>query len=281
MASQDKRWWREPLVHFVGIGAVLFAADLVLNPPPVDSGVPTIEVTQELVDALGMAWDDKTGRPLSEAEQRAVLDSWIRSEALYREAVRLGLDRGDTIVRRRLVQKMEFLLEGSLRPRAPDEGELEAWFDEHAGDYTLPARTSFVHQYYSRSRRGDGTDAAASAALEQLVGAGPQPGPASGSADPFMGPKAQSGVTERQIEREFGSAFAASVIDQAPGSWMGPVRSSYGSHLVYVTDRQRERPASLDEQRAEALAAWRAEDLEVQLRDQVDGIVTRYSVEGS
>ena len=154
MGTETRPWWRQPLVHFLALGAVLFAVDLVLNPPePPVPGEDRIVVSPEIEETLRRAWSEQNGRGLTEAERAAVMTTWLRNEALVREARRLGLEHGDTIIRRRLIQKMEFLLEGRVDVPDPDDATLEAWFTAHASDYTEPARATFVHRFFSRSRR--------------------------------------------------------------------------------------------------------------------------------
>lgn len=263
---------KEPLVHFLVIGAGLFAVDAAWNPParPADA---SIVVSAETERALEQAWDDQSGRPLSDEERRAVIAAWVRNEALYREALRLELDRGDAIVRRRLVQKMEFLVDGRLDAVDPDDAALRSWFAERAEDYVEPARASFVHRFFSRTRRGDAAFADAAAALDRLADAGPE---APVDADPFVGPPSLTSATRSRIHRDFGDGFATAVVEQAPGRWAGPFASSHGFHLVYVLDHQDEAPARFEDRRREVLEDWRDQERERQRRAAIDAIVARY-----
>lgn len=255
MSAAPVVWWREPLVWFLGVGALLFAVDLALNPPPAnDDTPPPIAVSPEVEEALARAWDEKKGRPLHPDERLAVLTNWVRNEALVREATRLGLDRGDAIIRRRLVQKMEFLVDGQVEVIDPEPAALEAWFAAHADDYVEPASTGLRHHFFSRSRRGEDAHPDAVEAHAALRGAGPD---APFAADPFAGPRALTAASRSRLNRDFGGDFAVEVQALEAGVWSGPVRSSYGWHVLFVTAQNPPRAAAFDDVRATVLSDWR------------------------
>ena len=274
MSPPPSAWWREPFVAFLMIGAALFAVDLALNPPSDrDGAVVPVQVSPEVEAALERAWDEKKGRSLNEDERTAVLATWVRNEALVREATRLGLDQGDAIIRRRLVQKMEFLVDGQLDVVDPEPAALAAWFAEHADDYTEPAAVSFRHHFFSRSRRGDAAQGDALAALAAL---GADGGDAAVAADPFAGPRSMTLATRSRVQRDFGGDFAAAITAVPAGAWSGPVRSSYGWHLVQVSEQRPARPAELHDRRAAALSDWRDAE-RARLRDRaIAEIVSRH-----
>lgn len=275
------RWWRQPLVHFLGVGALLFVVDLRLNPPADSDAPPQIEATQELRGALQTAWSQQHGKPLSDAELSKLVEGWTRDEALYREALRLGLDRGDTIVRRRLVQKLEFLLKSTIQVDDPGDEALEAWFLAHADDYRQPTRTSFTHLYFSRARRGEAAHGDAAQALAR-VGSDPSVDPGTAPpADPFMGPAQLTLATQARVNRDFGGAFAAALSELEVGAWAGPIESSYGHHLVHVSERQAARPARLEERRAEVLTDWHEQARKDKIQEAIAAIVARHARGGS
>jgi hypothetical protein len=223
-----RRWWREPLLHFLLIGGALYALDASRSRPEAPAVEPIV-----------------VGPALAGAAPDAV-KQFVEEEALYREALRLGLDRGDLIVRRRLVQKMEFLLDDMAAPAPPTDADLQAWLAAHPERYRTPRRVTLEHVYFSKDRRGAQAEADARAALAA---------PEQATGDPFMGGRRLERRTEQDLARELGSAFAAAAIQLEPGAgWQGPIASSFGFHLVRVVEVTPETPATLDEVRARLVA---------------------------
>src|SRR5262245_9650785 len=136
---------REPVLHFAVLGAAIFAVYRAVAPPA--RPTTTIVLTEAMVDGLRQDYLRRTGTPPSPEEATALIDRFVDSEVLYREALALGLDRGDIIVRRRLVQKMEFLTEGLEPIDAPTDRELQAYLDAHAARYAQPARVALTHVF--------------------------------------------------------------------------------------------------------------------------------------
>jgi hypothetical protein len=158
---------------------------------------------------------------------------FVREEVLYREALALGLDRDDLVVRRRLVQKMEML---ALRDGpGVSEPDLMDHYLAHRADYALPESVSFRHVFFSAAARGADAHAAAGAALGDLRDCGADG--VSGLGDPPPVPPEVSDWTRPMVEARFGEGFAVSVFEADPGGWRGPVASAYGYHLVLVTRR--------------------------------------------
>ena len=172
-------------------------------------------------------------RPPTAAESDRFVADFVREEVLYREALALGLDRDDLVVRRRLVQKMEML---ALRD-GPEisESDLMDHYLAHRADYTLPESVSFRHVFFSAAIRGADARTAAGDALRDVRVSGVSG--ASGLGDPPPMPPEVSDWTRPMVEARFGADFAASVFGAAPDRWSGPVASPYGYHLVYVTRR--------------------------------------------
>jgi len=172
-------------------------------------------------------------RPPTAAESDRSLADYVREEILYREALALGLDRDDLVVRRRLVQKMEML---ALRDRPEiSESDLMDHYLAHRADYSLPESVSFRHVFFSTAARGAGARATAEAALGDVRGGGTRDG--SGLGDPPPVPAEVSDWTRPMVEGRFGTEFAAAVFETGLGGWSGPVASAYGYHLVLVISR--------------------------------------------
>ena len=240
---------REPLFHFVVLGTVLFVVDSLLGESDAYPNL-RIDVTTEDIRHLGNLWQRTWSRPPSEEELRGLIEQHIREEVLYREAVALDLDRDDTIVRRRLVQKLEFLSEDLTNPETLTDAELQTWHQVHSDDYRDPERLSFVQVYFSRDRRGEAAREDAAQALLALTEAGASSVKAGRElGDPSLLQYDYVEQSPADVARHLGAAFAEAVTDLPAGGWRGPVESSLGIHLVYIVSRKESRLRTLDEVR--------------------------------
>ncbi|MGH6898853.1 MAG: peptidyl-prolyl cis-trans isomerase [Geminicoccaceae bacterium] len=265
MRSEKPGWpigrlLREPLVHFVVVGVVLFGAYGVLQPnPQSDEGTQRIEITMDDLRQLAVVWLAQ-GRPAPTPQQmRALVQQKITSEVLYREAVALGLDQDDEIIKRRLAQKMDFLVADVAAMVPPSAAELETWFDRNASEFALPPHVSFRHLYFSFDRRGDGTQDAAAAGLARIGGLPADAPEASAIADPFMFRNYYGDATPEQMAKEFGPGFAEALFQLQPGSWQGPIESGYGWHLIWIDSLDASRIPTFEEVKPRVLEAWQAE----------------------
>ena len=253
---------REPLLHFVVIGAVLFAVTALREQRAEHS---EIRITAGEVEQLAKFWETQAQRKPTAEELQVLIDERVDEEVLAREAVRLGLDREDVIVRRRLAQKMAFVSDDLAIVAEPSEAELREYFAAHRESYTTPDLYALRHVYFNPDRH-TAVDADAQRALRRLArGANPDE-----VGDPFMLPRELADVSRGDILRDFGSVFADAVTGSAPGTWNGPVRSPFGVHLVkleshtprsaanFADVRARVREAYLQQKQREANAALRA-----------------------
>ncbi len=226
------RLLREPLVHFVLGGATLFAVTQALAPASV-SALPPDRIVGSTADLnrIVSAWTAQSGTPPPPRIMEALVAQDLREEILAREAVALGLDKGDPIVRRRLAQRMNFLAADIATLQEPSDATLRDWYAVNSARFAELPRVSFRHLYFSFDRDQSARDDAA-AALRHLRQTPVDT--ASADADPFMFRDTYAERTSEQIGREFGAGFAGAVLTLAPGGWRGPVRSGYGWHLVRV-----------------------------------------------
>ena len=216
----------DPLLVCVVIGALIFAADAWLGDNTSDR---TIEVTSAQVERLASLWEMQMGRAPSDTELDALVDDFIREEVLVREAVRLGLDHDDTIIRRRLAQKLSFLSDNLAVLEPATEEALRAYFAANTTRYATPAVMTFSHVFFSPERRQDAASDAA-AALERF-----QPDAWRQTGDPFMLGRTYTHASHSRIARDFGEAFLSAIQElPARGQWQGPVESAYGFHLLRV-----------------------------------------------
>jgi hypothetical protein len=221
------RLLREPLLHFLLLGGVLFVIFGRGGPEPPAGGteiVVTPADIQRIAAGFGATWQ----RPPSKDELQGAINDYIREEVLYRAGISLGLDKDDTIVRRRIRQKMDFFLEDTVGE--PDGAELRAFFDANANKFRVEPRISFRHVFLSSKRTNPEADA--EALLPQLVASGPN---VEGGGDPLLLPETFGLMPLSQIDAQFGEGFARELSKLEPGHWAGPLKSAYGFHLVFVT----------------------------------------------
>lgn len=243
-----RAWRAHPLLRFVLLGTALFALDRWRSPPrPPPASGQDIVLSRDFVAGLRAGLWRVRGREPSEADLAARLAEHVRDEALYRSALARGLDRGDGIIRRRLVQKATYLLEAESEPAAPDEATLRAWVAAHPERYQTGARMDLEHRFFSADRRG--ARAAAEAAEALSSGA---------EGDPFLRGGRYTGATTAELAGVFGEDFAAAVTALPVGGWRGPIASALGQHLVRVTARRAGGPAPFAAVREAAAREWMA-----------------------
>jgi peptidyl-prolyl cis-trans isomerase C len=251
------RLLREPLVHFVIVGVLLFGAYQVANDDPeasVDSRL--IEVTPDDVRQLAVSWLAQ-GRSLPTSDQlRSLVDQKVTEEILFREALVLGLDRDDQIIKRRLAQKMDFLAADLAAMQEPTRAELAEWFSKNSDRFVLPPHANFRHLYFSPDKRGDGARAAAEDALDQIAGKSPDSTEVASIADPFMFKSYYGDATPEQLAKEFGPQFAETLFTREPRAWHGPVQSGYGWHLLWIESVEPGRVPAFEEVEPSVKSAW-------------------------
>ena len=255
--SRVRRWLSEPLLHFLVIGGALFAIYGALNPQTAaPSQANQIRLTREDLRQMTMVWAAKWQRPPTPEEMHSLIENKIRDEILYRESLALGLDQNDTIVRRRLAQKMEFLAEDTSAIGDPSTAELKAWFEQNRSNFALPGRISFRHVYFSPDQRGLGVRDAAVDALEKLVDKPADSPVAADIGDRFMFQDYYADRAPEQVASVFGTAFAQSLSGLKPGAWLGPIESGLGWHLVFVDSITPGRVPMFEEMEPEVKAEW-------------------------
>jgi peptidyl-prolyl cis-trans isomerase C len=232
--SRLLRWLREPLLHFLLIGAALFAIYYWRHPIAVNANNShRIELTNDDLRQLEISWVAQWQRPPTDDEMRSLVEEKVCEEILYREALALGFDRGDTIVRRRMAQKMEFLSDDVSALRDPTPEELKTWYAQDGSVFAQPARISFRHIYFSPDKRGRQAQAAAESAFQKIANKGDATEPAP-LGDRFMFQDYYRDSTADQVANVFGNRFADAVLKIEPGAWSNPIASGFGWHIVWV-----------------------------------------------
>ncbi len=244
---------REPLVHFLFLGAGIFFLSALVGES--DDPPDQIVVSVGQIDRLAETWQRTWQRPPTQTELEGLVEDHIREEILYREAIALGLDRDDSIIRRRLRQKMEFLPQDLVEQIEPTDAELRTYLRENADAYQVETRVSFQHIYLNLERRGTAAEGDARRLLADLKASGGPVEPAVLS-DPILLPYDLESLSESEVARLFGQEFASRLIEIAPGGWTGPLGSSYGLHLVRVGERWPARVPGLSEVRKAVKRDW-------------------------
>jgi hypothetical protein len=238
---------REPFFQFVALGALLFAVSEYLE---ARANFARIEISRAQVEGITNNYRLQYGASPTPEQLNELVDQFVKEEVFYHEALRLKLDRDDEIIRRRLVQKYEFLQQDLATPKSPSEADLRVFYQVHAmKNYEIPERLTFSHVFFSVDHGGDdAAKARAERALAVLNQQRLRRAPESG--DSFPGDVDYAGATPAQVRRAFGSSTLSEEIFRiAPGYWAGPFRSGFGWHLVYVAAHEPAGVATYDEAR--------------------------------
>lgn len=270
---------REPLVHFVVAGALLFGAYAWLNrgaDEGAGSAQRTVRITASEVEWLKQTWARQWQRPPSEEELKGLVAGYLKETLLAREARALGLDENDTVVRRRLAQKMEFMVQDTAQLIEPGEEELRRFYETHHERFQSPARITFTHVYFNRDRRGARTDADARAALQRLAHA--RAAGAADHGDRFLGQYDFNDADEQVVAGVFGEAFAGRVFGLDVGKWQGPVESGYGLHLVRIAEKKAAQPREFAAVKDDVLSLWRQQREEQGREQYFAALLQKYDV---
>ena len=231
------RFWREPLIHFFILGLAVFGLHAALDRKP-EATVKDpylVEVSSADIEWMRTMFNKRMGREPTVQDLRRQVNQLIREQILSREAIEMGLDEGDIVVRRRLVQKVEFLFKDLSDMTEPAEDDLRKYFLENRRKYETSARMTFTQLYFSIESRGvEGAKQAAQTLIKE--DGDPHRVPTLGDASILSPVCTQCSVKE--IRNRFGMDFAEAVKNLGPGSWNGPVKSAYGFHAVYIHERQ-------------------------------------------
>ncbi len=257
-----RKFLKEPLVHFLG-GALLVFAFFWATGSNRDPAEYTISIDETDIERLKAGWVQNFRRAPTQAELDALIDQEIAEEIYYREALRLGLDKNDPVIRRRLFTKMRFVDgEDSAIPQ-PTDALLQQWMDENPGKYALPSLYDFEQIYLGQISAADARDR-----IDQLNDGTPP----SAFAQPLSRPGALARASSAEIGRQFGDRFAEQLEKLEPGVWSGPVISGFGAHAVKISAKAPGQKAVLADVRQQVVNDWRA----TQLAKQKEEALSRY-----
>jgi parvulin-like peptidyl-prolyl isomerase len=243
----------EPLLHFLLIGIALFA--IYQWKAPVDSDRRRIVITQGVVDDLVTQHVAAKGREPSSTELNHLIESYVRDEILYREGVKLGLDRDDLVVKRRVRQKIELIAEEDASTRAPTDADLSAYQAAHQARFVQPAILTFEQVFLGPRTSGPSIVQAVAVAREALRDGTDL----EALGMPTLLPLRMTHTPADLVARDFGDAFAAALERVPVGEWMGPIDSSFGAHYVRVSDRTPAAAPPLAAVRDQVVREWENE----------------------
>jgi hypothetical protein len=240
--------FKEPLWLFLLFGTLLFGLARWQD----DARV--IQVSNGDIERLSLQWQQQMRREPTQAERQNLIAQFIRDEAYYQEALRLGLDADDTIVRRRLIQKVTFLTEDLAATETPDPQTLKQFYDNNRQRYEIPEQFTFQHIYFSSDRDTEISDGSAKTMATRAVS-----NPAL-TGDPFMLQSQYARRSQREIGDLFGRGFAERLIAiETLGKWQGPIQSAYGWHAVLVENRRPVQALPFQQVQDKVLLDWRQE----------------------
>jgi peptidyl-prolyl cis-trans isomerase C len=272
------RWLKEPLIQFLLIGACIYGAYGLFAPPEEGDLDATVLVDANRINGFAAQWQSRWNRPPTREELDGLINSFVREEILFRQAVAMGLAEDDAVFRRRMAQRLEFLTSDLARLVEPDEAELERYLQDNIEQFSASDQISFVQVFFDPDARGDATLDDANIVLATLREAG-VPDPATVTAgDRFMLPNYFDAATELEVRKRLGGGFAEPLMALEPGAWHGPLLSGFGVHLVYVFEHVQAPTPLLAEVRDAVLEEWQQQQMKTFNEQFYQGLKQRYEV---
>jgi len=248
---------REPLLHFMFIGAVIYSLYGVFAEPVVEETDKTIVVTAGEIQWMQTSWQKRWNRPPTAQEFDGLIQQYIKETVLYREALTMGLNKHDQVIRRRLAQKLEFLAKDLVALTPPTEAELLAYFDEHQASYQAPTLYTFTQVFFDPDKRGDATLDDAEKARLTLIAQGDTIDDPGALGDGLMLQNYYPQKDRAEIQKLLGSGFTETLMTLSPGQWHGPILSGFGVHLVYLNSISEPPSPVFAEVRERVMEEWK------------------------
>lgn len=277
MGSIMKTLLREPLAHFLLIGCGLFLAYAWMNRGGEDESAVAdnrIHITEGDIRWMTETWSKQWQRQPTNEELNGLVSDYVREQLLAREALELGLDENDTLIRRRLAQKVEFLVRDTALLAEPDEEELRAYHERNADRYRSDGTVSFIHVFFSTDARAQATEDAR-VVLASLEGG---PDRAATLGDRSLLGHEFSEMNGSAVRSVFGPEFAEELMTIEPHVWSGPIASAYGIHLVYATQLEPPAPLTFEETRERVRIDWEAEQQTRVNKAYFEALLRKYEV---
>lgn len=271
---------REPLVHFLCVGLLLFlVAGRKEAPPQAADAVRRIAITDDDLRQLRGLWQAQWNRPPTSRELRRLVEDQIREEIYFREALAAGLDRQDILVRRRLVERMAFLTATENDFEAPTETQLRDWYAAHAARFAVPREVRFQLLFFSDRARGGRAKEEAILARDALDGQSATAGETANPGDPAPFENRYEALSPDAAAGFLGQPLATALGRLSEGAWQGPVEVPGGWCLVFIEGRLPGQPPDYDAVKADVLEAWREDRRETARTTAFAAMRRRYQVE--
>ncbi|KQV25354.1 peptidylprolyl isomerase [Rhizobium sp. Root1203] len=265
--------FREPLLHFAVAGALLFGGYSWLHDERAGAVAEPVRISEGDVRWLKQTWSSQWLRDPTSIELKGLVEDLLNERLMAREAKEMGLDQDDTIIRRRLAQKLKFMVEDTAQVAEPAEAELRTFYAANLSRFETPGRLSFKQVYFSPERRVDAA-ADAKAVLARLNAGDIEP-----AGDRLLIGDIFDDTDSGAISGMFGADFAHAVLQLQPGGWRGPISSGYGFHLVFVTRHMPAARKPFETVRDAVLVEWRSARQAELARDYLAELRRKYGLE--
>ncbi len=277
VAAFARRVLKEPLTHFLVLGTALFAIGAYVQRSDVAADTPKqIVLTLDELQQLNMVFQSQWRQQPTPEQFDALVEAKIKEEILYREALALGLDKDDEIVKRRMAQKMQFVAEDVAEAHEPDSAELRTWFAANSAKFALPGRINFRQIFFSPDQRGSHVRDDALAMAKKLDGQ-PIDSPIA-AGDPTMLQDYYGDRSPEQLAKDFGPVFAQAAFGLVPGSWQGPIESGFGWHVVFIDSIIPGRVPAFEEVEPDVKTVWLGEQKALAWQKAYDAMRAKYVV---
>lgn len=276
--SQESRLLREPLLHFLVLGAALFGLYAYLNNDEAAavSDERQIVVTEGKIEHLAALFSRTWQRPATRQELEGLVNDYIREEAAYREGTAMGLDQNDTIIRRRIRQKLDFVVDDLASQLQPSDEDLQKYSEEHPEKFRVDSRLTFRQVFFDPEKNADDLSETVSDMVVRLREDPTVDAPQLG--DRTLLEFRYETVSEREVASLFGKEFAKRLIELKPGIWAGPIESAYGVHVAIVDEMTPGTLPALSEIRGIVSREWEHARRKELTDKYYDGLIDKYEV---
>ncbi|HET7000730.1 MAG TPA: peptidylprolyl isomerase [Puia sp.] len=276
MKAAFRRFFSSPLLHFLVAGFIIFITSYYIAKR---RQTHRIVIDKAVVEKLIASWQMQFGKMPTDRELKIATDDWVKQEVLFREAESLGLNQDDEIIKRRLQQKMSFILKDNLVVPEPGPATLEEYYKKNASKFYDPPKVSFTHIYFSADKTGtEKAKQRADSVLQKLMKASSHRAPEMG--DRFMLLYDYNDVNKTDVGGLFGdSQFTDTLFAIKENQWAGPFLSGYGWHLVFVNKRLQTSLAPLNEIKERVLESYKNDKLTEMDNEAIENLIEKYTIE--
>lgn len=271
---------KEPLIKFLIISIVIYMVYGFYGTRDEDTLARdnTIIITSQEIDIMAFMWQQRYNREPTNEELQKLITTRVKETVLYEEAKKMGLDKDDVVIKRRVVLQYRNLIEGLISPPDPTEEELTAYFEENINEYIPDEVISMTQIFFDPDKREESTLEDAEKALTELQNRKSLPDNYNGYGDNFMLANVYTNISPLELRKYFGRGFTESVMQLEPNVWVGPVLSGYGTHLVYISKKQVPDAPLLDEVRETVLTDYLDSKKKELVKLYLDNVTAQYEV---